>query len=282
MSDPILPGLVSTQIVTVTPDIARQWLARNTRNRRVAPGAVQKYARDMAEGRWQFAADPIRFDIDGNMIDGQHRTHAVAQQPAGFSVQMLVVTGLPRESQSVMDQGKKRSGTDQLGLAGIKNASNISAAARWMIILDEGILFRDTNIQHAATSVPAIEQWVSEHPSEVAVMQELCTLARSTEAAPSVALAMAAQFARVAPVETVRRFYELLAHGGAPAGSPINVLDQKLRGFRRNHTRVRDRDLMAIFIRTWNAWITGKTTRLSRPEGSVYTAKNFPTIKAVV
>ncbi|NUN01320.1 MAG: hypothetical protein HUU41_09415 [Bryobacteraceae bacterium] len=57
----------------ITPELARQWLERNVRNRPISENTVIAYGLDMLEGRWQYDGAPIRFDTDGNLIDGQHR-----------------------------------------------------------------------------------------------------------------------------------------------------------------------------------------------------------------
>jgi hypothetical protein len=65
---------ISSELVEITPAMAREWLEKNIENNRgVGAQVVDAYARDMLAGKWYIPGDPIRFDEDGNLIDGQHR-----------------------------------------------------------------------------------------------------------------------------------------------------------------------------------------------------------------
>lgn len=113
---------------TVTPDMATQWLALNTHNRRLSKATVARYARDMQAGAWSFTADPIRFNGKGALVDGQHRLHACVS--AGVPFETLVVRGLPMELQEKLDQGKNRSIADHLTLREFGSAVRLAATAR--------------------------------------------------------------------------------------------------------------------------------------------------------
>lgn len=113
---------ITHTIVMVSAETAKRWLAHNKRNRNISPTDVQRYRLDMEAGLWRFAADPIRFDVNGNLIDGQHRLTALSEL-ADICLPMLIVRGLPPETQKVMDQGRKRTPGQQLYLSGIKDAN---------------------------------------------------------------------------------------------------------------------------------------------------------------
>ena len=157
----------TTATVMVSSQTALRWLDRNVRNRPLSPITVAKYARDMSSGQWLFTADPIRFDIDGNLIDGQHRLAAIAECE-DLALPMLVVRGLPAETQFKMDQGRRRSTHQQLAMKGVPNATNVAAAVRLYIAWQEGFLFRD-NRQLGMISSPQIEGWLDDHPDELAL-----------------------------------------------------------------------------------------------------------------
>ena len=98
---------ITQSIVMVDQAMAKRWLERNVKNRAPRQRAVASYRNDMAAGRWMMAGDPIRFNIDGDLVDGQHRLLALADLP-DVTLPFTVVRGLPREAQSYMDQGIKR------------------------------------------------------------------------------------------------------------------------------------------------------------------------------
>lgn len=101
------------EILMVTPEMAKTWLSRNSGNQRsVSKKTVEMYARDMARGAWQLTHQGISFNQTGEVIDGQHRLHAIIQ--SGVTVQMAVATGFFSEYDSPIDQGRARSARDIL------------------------------------------------------------------------------------------------------------------------------------------------------------------------
>lgn len=69
--------------VTITPEKAKTLLVMNTKNRKLSRKLVQKYASDMAAGRWPYNGDPIRVSVSNVLLDGQHRLEAcIAAAPS--------------------------------------------------------------------------------------------------------------------------------------------------------------------------------------------------------
>lgn len=50
------------EIVTVTPKIARDWLAHNVRNRHPSKPSVSMCAEDMRNGNWELNGEAIKFN----------------------------------------------------------------------------------------------------------------------------------------------------------------------------------------------------------------------------
>lgn len=90
----------------VTPEMARLFLDRNINNRDIKPSVVDKYARDMRSGNWQFNGVPIQFDWNGVLIDGQHRLLALVE--AGVALEFVIETGLDPASRTTIDIGATR------------------------------------------------------------------------------------------------------------------------------------------------------------------------------
>jgi len=101
-------------IVTVTPDIAKQWLANNNFNRPLKPRLVDKYVRQILEGNWQRTHQGVAFDAQGLVIDGQHRLNAILK--TGQSVTMLVFLNENQSVHESIDNGKTRSLLDVVRL----------------------------------------------------------------------------------------------------------------------------------------------------------------------
>lgn len=119
------------KVMTVTPALARDWLQRNAHNRNLSERTVGVYARDMIAGRWALTSEPIAFDPDGNLLNGQHRLSAVAL--ANVSVPMSVVFDAPRDQFAVIDQGLRRSTGQVLAMEGVSYATHVAAAARMIL-----------------------------------------------------------------------------------------------------------------------------------------------------
>jgi len=127
------PGEVGTRRLTMTPEQAEAFLSRNVANRPLSEGNILSIEAELLAGRAIYDATPIRFDVNGELIDGQHRCHAVVR--SGVPLDVLVVYGLPVAAKDVIDTGRVRKGSDSLAMAGEVNtsilASTLRLVARW-------------------------------------------------------------------------------------------------------------------------------------------------------
>lgn len=167
LSAEIDPGVV-VGLVRVTPELAEEWLERNTRNRKISPQSVERYARNMTHDRWAFTGDSIKFSDQGELLDGQHRLSAVAR--VGVTVPLLVVSGLPTEAQVFMDDGRKRNAGDTLAIRKVPNYVAVAALARLALLWNPGGLWvpeRETQLLgvHAQVSTTEILEFVDAHPA---------------------------------------------------------------------------------------------------------------------
>lgn len=101
--------------VTVTPELARKMLDQNQNNRaHIRWASVSAMAAEMKRGEWKLNHQPIAFDEDGLVLDGQHRLHAIER--SGATIELIVCTGAPRDSFNTLDRGIKRSLADLTGI----------------------------------------------------------------------------------------------------------------------------------------------------------------------
>ena len=120
-------------IEIVTPDLALEWITgpSNRQNRPVSKGWVNKLVTDILEGRWELNGETIKFDTEGDLIDGQHRLYAIVE--ANVPLPMTVVRGLPREVRHTIDIGRKRSLGSIIHMQGVANGNGIVALSRAVI-----------------------------------------------------------------------------------------------------------------------------------------------------
>lgn len=105
---------VSFDVIEVTPALAEKWLATNDAGQRsLRKGVVETYARDMAMGKWTLTHQPIAFNGDGVLVDGQHRLSAVIM--ANTSVRFVVSVMMDLSVHDAIDRGAKRSIADLMG-----------------------------------------------------------------------------------------------------------------------------------------------------------------------
>jgi hypothetical protein len=87
----------------ITPEMAMKYLEVNIANRKLSMVRVGAMARDIKTGNWKLTHQGIAFDVDGFLIDGQHRLHAIIA--AGIGVWMVVARQLAGDSKLVVDMG---------------------------------------------------------------------------------------------------------------------------------------------------------------------------------
>ncbi len=67
---------IASNVQTITPNLAKVWLTRNTHNRPMSAAVVKKYTKYMLEGQWRLNGEAIIFADDGSLMSGQHRLQA--------------------------------------------------------------------------------------------------------------------------------------------------------------------------------------------------------------
>lgn len=101
-------------------------------NRNRVDALVKRYANDMYRGFWPVTHQGIAFDVDNEMIDGQHRCWATVL--SNFSQWVLVTRGLPFVSMDAMDKGYIRTAAHSLQIKQHKfGSSRAVAVARRMV-----------------------------------------------------------------------------------------------------------------------------------------------------
>ena len=122
---------ITTRIEIVTPEKAQEYLKRNTMNfRTISLSVVDAYARDMMAGKWELNGEPIQFNEDGVLLNGQHRLKAIIR--SGCSIPMMIVEGIANNV-SMYDSGTIRSAASYASFNGIKNAQVIMGVAAIML-----------------------------------------------------------------------------------------------------------------------------------------------------
>lgn len=243
---------IEARVITVSPELAAEWLTRNDHNRSLSVRLVGQYATDMTEGRWPFTGQPIIFDAKGVLIDGQHRLSA--QVKAGVTLDWLVVGGASRHAQDYVDIGRTRSVADQLQLAGRSLSSGVAAAARLDLVYSKVVSY-PTKPQVRAHA----DAYYADFARASAVGYGVSKILRGSMAAYAVA------YYRVARIDAALadRFFEQLRVGAnLGEGSPILALRTVITKTSGEHS---DRERVArinLLFKAWNLWVTGQKVKV--------------------
>jgi hypothetical protein len=250
----------SEQWVDLTPTLAEKWLGQNHENRNLRSSKVRAFARDMRNGEWTTTGQPIQFDWNGNLIDGQHRCEAVIE--SGVTVRVLVVKGLDPKAKQVIDTGTKRTPADALKFSGYKHDLNATAAvARIAMGRDAGYL--RTAFAGSAPNITNAEtvSWVDVHPEVTNAVALARRTGKQIGIAPSpwayclwelqhINGAIAVEFA------TSMHEYRGLRGKGDPRVAMLTAFRNAQQGQRRIPQVA---ESIYIVFRAWNAWVANKS-----------------------
>lgn len=169
------------KIITLTPEMAVQFLERNQNNRPLSDLHGMRLARQIKEGKWRFNGDTIKISEDGDVLDGQHRLWACIE--ANMPIQTVVVNGIKRDAFSTIDTLRKmRSGADTIALNGTSRYRNVIASAlSWLLRWQRGCIveyrapenkIENSDIEEAFRAHPEITRAVE----RAMVLRRLCNV----------------------------------------------------------------------------------------------------------
>lgn len=252
---------VTYETVEVTPELAAEWLAKNTHNRNIRQRQVTAYARDMAQGMWRMTGEPVKFAHDGTLLDGQHRLMAVLR--ADVPVRFAVARGLDLESQDNMDSGIKRQFGDVLHLKGYKLGHLLAATARLGLFIETSGS-ESTTVDPAYSNAELDGYLLANEPDITEAVARAQTLARWIDLAPSVLAYTIMATARQDPDQSATFFESLANNETAGRGDPRNTLLQRLSVARRTGTSIPKVTQYQFVMRAWQAWNKGAELKLLR------------------
>ncbi len=259
----------------IGPDEARKYLETVGVNRKVVQVHVERLAESMRGGEWvEMAGDPIRFNQQGELIDGQHRLWAVIE--AGMPLRFAVARGLPVEAMTVLDTGRRRTLADFLEMHGEHNAAVMAGALGYlhyywttneMVPIQWGV---------RKLTVPEALKLLEEHPGireSVTVTHAVARLiggGRSRWAAihyvpSSIDYSDAEQF-----------FKKLLTAEEVPQGSPISLLRNHLIADWHAMRHMGIREYIALVFKAWNLYRRGEPVKMLSWRGGGAYPEEYP------
>ena len=249
------PTTVADDLVKfITPELASELLAQNTRNRPVRWKHVNALAADIREGRWRLNGEAIKIGSNGVILDGQHRLHAIAA--SGTGVRSYLIENLDPDVFDTIDQGIRRSPADALTVDGESNAPHLSAAC--------GVLSRmlaGTSLTTRSGKVRAREI-VAAHPGLRASTTAIRGMKGCNKVYPSQGMAIALHylFGRVDPNGRDGFFVSLVKGLGLTETDAVYHLRERLLAKGPNRAKLDTaNDIATLSIRAWNARRNGQS-----------------------
>ena len=254
---------VKTELETVGPQEASRYLAMNLHNRPLRKRAVDKYAKEMREGRWQLTHQGAAISKSNVLLDGQHKLAAVVQ--SGIAVSMFITRGLPDSTFSVIDAGTRRTAGDTLQTAGYSNYTHLAAALRILYVAE---MMPDHKMwQGSATVVPndLILELAEKHPEAEEWVTVGARVSKALRTPTAIMCGSILFLAQYGSSEWVHEFANGLANGeNLTGGSPILLCRNWLIRRRelpsaRRGAEYDQRSTAGIIVKSWNKWVAGET-----------------------
>lgn len=249
---------LTTAIETITPAMAAEYLLKNTRNRRVTQSRVNRLAVEMTSGCWRINGDSIRFDSNGDLLDGQHRLMAVTV--AGVPITTMVIRGLDPEVFSTVDTGKQRCGADALSIIGVSNGSWVAGALR---MVSSSRLRKDWNgASHSKTNPTNAQILALYHEHEEIVLSVERMQKNDTREVRKLLTPTAAVFAHywfsTIDADDAETFFQMLEYrANMDKDHPMMLLHKKLTLLQNREHGGKSREsktvALALCFKTWNA-----------------------------
>lgn len=256
----------------VTPGKAARWLSHGIdNNRKISDRVVAQYALDMCQGQWRSDnAQPIQFDHEMRLLDGQHRLTAVVK--SGVTISLLVVRGVRTETVSVMDAGRKRTVADYLSMGGTTCANSVAALGRAAFNWEQGA--RGANIFRPAVPPTNTEvlTFIEKNPEVIHCQRAAHPAYSRLKTGGRCVYGLAYWlFARCDAPATAEFFAQLDSGVFNTTSSPVYRLREKLLRDRDIRNRPHQYVYLAYFIKAWNAHLEGRELRYLRiGEDEVY------------
>jgi hypothetical protein len=237
-------------------------LEANTINRPLSRTVVRAFADAMSRGDWMVTHQGIAFDVNGALVDGQHRLAAVIE--ADVSVEMTVFTEVDDGTFDVLDTGKRRNAADVLAIEGEKSSSLLAAMVRtvWLYENRPDLMWSGGS---AVVTNHQIVETLELHPKlrdYVTVGEQISVATGMIKSAAGAASYLISRVSRRAEQD---EWFEGIIDGAGLAKQDPRLLFRKVmfsmarkqsgQALRRRDTR----EHVALYLKAFNAWRDGES-----------------------
>jgi hypothetical protein len=247
-------------IVTITREIAAEWLTHNKVNRTMRLRHLERVKTALTLGLFRgLNGQTIVFSEDGDLLDGQHRLTGVVD--TGIPITTLVVYGVQEQTRATIDTGAGRQLGDYLAMRGHANASNLAAALGFYKAWELGQAHNPHRVGSLFATYDEGIEYLLLHPgieASVARSKRLPALLR-----PSHAAALDYAFGRLAPALGIC-WYETMRTGRFHGSDVFLTLRERLIRDRTSNIPRHVLEHFVYSIKAWNAARDGTTLKVFR------------------
>ncbi len=249
---------ITAEVITLTPQLAAEFLETNVKyQRHLTRNRVDQYALDIVTEDFVLSGQPIIFNSDGSMVDGQHRCAAVISADVAIPA-ILVVRGVQPDTFVALDTGKSRSASDVLSIEGYHYVHNLAATVRMLITYE-----RYGELHSARRTSPAEILRTVQRNSRVEALTRFYESIRKYITPLGLGSRLSGLhlilLQKRVKETSIEEFVNSLIYGeGLKRTDPIYQFRQQLiEDTRSPGQRMTRRSKDARLIKTWNAWFTG-------------------------
>lgn len=241
--------------IWLTPSFARQLLDGHVNYRPHNADRVKMYKGDIVGDKWRSNGDTIVVDENGQLIDGQHRCHAVIE--SGIPIQTWIIWGVPASGVDVKDLHRPRSMRHILTRTGYSKADILGPALPFVWTWEKsGTLSRDS-LGHPSKMV--LKECLQRNPDITRYVHDSKPL-RELGLANSLTSALRYILTRSSTEEIANQFLGELGIGEMLAQTnPVFQLRKRLqKNLATGASTLKKRTKLAMISKAWNMWLAGQ------------------------
>jgi hypothetical protein len=239
----------------ITPELALEMLrGPGKRFRKMNSARVLRYVMDMQADSWKMTGDPIKFDVDGNLIDGQHRLQAIAN--SRIAMEAIVATNLPSDAFHAIDTGAGRSAGQLMAFLDVPSAGDSTAVWRWILDYNAHLHGETRGPVGGAGGRPWLTQAAvlccrEQHPEVPKSVQRVRELRGKRTVPQSIGAFVHYMGGRTSPEKADEFVDQIISEAGLERGGPVHTLLARVRDHRAAR---RTPDRIVVCWLTATAW----------------------------
>lgn len=256
---------MKTQVIEISPSIAREFLSISDRNRDIKEWHVNNFYTDMINGKWiENTGETIKISKSGKLIDGQHRLIALIKADKTYN--FLVAYEIDDDAFDIIDSGVRRTIKDVFTMDGVVNSGAIITTIRSVYYLEKKqyafVGSSDNNL--SARDVLKLYKIHPESYHESALFG--ASIYKLSQKLVHARIACSFHYlCKTNYKYEIEAFLTQLASGLniLDNNSPIHHMRNRLVNDLKDKSRkLNSKLLTCLYIKSWNAYITGKNIKL--------------------